>query len=469
MRIHKFTVNDLIMTLWPYHRPEHMWFLGAGASVSSGVPAAGEIVFQMLCQTYQVRRGTTLSGARSSYERKVRMWAKRELSWFDPHSKKSEYAQAMENVFTNRAARHKFLENCFKSKIPGAGYQSLGRLIKLGAITTIWTTNFDFLVEKSVPDLRNPLVPVNSKEQFENLDPTSTDRRLIRLHGDFWHGDLVNTPEEFRKMPEVRYEALRSLLTSQGLVVVGYSGQDSELMKALIRAASKTNVLRKGLFWCIRKSDKPSPLVRELLRACGDRGNLIEIDGFDEFMVEVEKALILKQKSANRILDEPGPILEENAVLVDLCDQLTPRRPPKDARESRRTALVGLCKLMEAWSAAVVVRLPKRQGWRVDLAVDGRRAERLSAEGRKLTFGAGMAGKVTALPNGYQIFPPAAIPHDRFFRELSNGHPIHVIEVRGRATLGFVCFALEGEIDDTVVEFKTMRAISKLLVVLAST
>jgi hypothetical protein len=467
MRIHKSTVNDLIMTLWPYHRSEHMWFLGAGASVSSGVPAAAEIVFQMLCQTYQVRTGTMLDGKRSSYERKVQMWAKKKLSWFDPHSKKSEYAQAMENVFTNRAARHKFLENCFKSKIPGAGYQSLGRLIKLGAITTIWTTNFDFLVERSVPDLRNPIVPVNSKEQFENLDPTSTDRRLIHLHGDFWHGDLVNTPEEFRKMPEVRYDALRSLLTSQGLVVVGYSGQDSELMKALIRAASKTNVLRKGLFWCIRKSDKPSPLVRELLQTCGDRGNLVTIDGFDDLMVEVEQALNLKQKSANRILDEPGPILEANALMVDLCDQLTPHRPPKEARELRRTALVGLCQLMEAWSAAVVVRLPKREGWRVDLAVDGRRGETLSAEGRRLTFAGGFAGKAKGLQAGYQVLPPNAIRHDPVFKELSNGHPVHVIEVRGRTTLGFVCLALEGEIDDTVVEFKTARAISKLLVDLA--
>src|SRR6266853_14289 len=116
MTIPRLPVADLVKILLQYQpTPAHMWFLGAGASVSSGVPASGDIVFEMLAMEYAIKTHAALIGPRFAREHKIRRWAKRNLSWFDPNRKKSEYVQVMENVIRDQAARDRFLEDHFKN------------------------------------------------------------------------------------------------------------------------------------------------------------------------------------------------------------------------------------------------------------------------------------------------------------------------------------------------------------------
>jgi hypothetical protein len=443
--------------------PPPMWLLGAGASVTSGVPAARDLIHELLKEAYPRSKRAGLKGTKAEIDLRLRKWAQKNLPWFKPnHPRLSEYAQVMANVEKVTTARNAFLKSKLKTAQLSPGYRSLGKLIRKGVVRTLWTTNFDSLIERCAVGLAEPLELINSRDQFQLLDPSATVRRLIRLHGDFWHGDLVNTPEEFRTMSEVRYEALLRLLISNSLVVVGYGGQDRELMTALTRAACE-NSLGRDLFWCVRKFDVPVPPVKRLLKAYGRRGYLVRIEGFDQLMAQIEQSFSLPSSTGvNSTIDDPQVAWDSLALLAKLADELTVLRPPDEARDRRRDSLFLLCKLVGTARAAVVVKTPRGNVYQVDIAVDASAGESLHMAGNMLSPGVLLA-RVMASRAGMLRFSPKTARKETFFEEVSEGHPLYVIPVQKDKTAGFMAFTFEGDFE----EMKVLRAATKLLVTLA--
>ena len=70
-----------------------------------------------------------------------------------------------------------------------------------------------------------------------------------------------------------------------GLVVIGYGGRYNSVMSILERLVKNRDYFKHGIYWCIRKDEKPRAKVEELLKR--DRVHTIEIQGFDEFMAEL--------------------------------------------------------------------------------------------------------------------------------------------------------------------------------------
>jgi hypothetical protein len=476
MIMQKAVVLDIIKTLQQFQGdPKHMLLLGAGASVTSGVPTASDLVLELLRSEYSANKHLPPRDAHIQPESKIRAWATRALPWFNPNDhKRSEYEQVMENVLRLPDARNAFLRRKLARAKPGKGYLRLGSLISRGWFNTIWTTNFDHMVRACTHHLPEPLEEVNALDQFTTLDVSLTRRRLIRLHGDFWHGDLINTPEEFRSMPQVRYEALQRLLLTQGLIVVGYGGRDRSIMDALIDVARDSTNLHKGLFWCIRKDTTCPPFVRRLVQVCGQRAYLVEIDGFDEMMAEIDKALVRKPttkgSSASVALpDDPEFAWEGQALLADLAEALTAPCSIAQVRQRQQKSLSHLCKILGAPRAVLVCKRSPQKKFFVAAAVDLVTSNAAGWVGQHLNERSELVQMLANSNEPYLRLRIQKVRNDAFFSSISLGEPLHTISVSVRGDVrGFVCLALDAPLENAPIEFRIVKAATQLLVALSS-
>ncbi|MBV7338522.1 caspase family protein [Chloroflexi bacterium TSY] len=290
------TLDDIIMQLRAYdgRHPDYILWLGAGASVTSGIPSASGIVHDLLSRVYAQHIGISIADAIQRSPEVIQQWATQNLNWFDPQERnRSTYAQVMENVYLSSGVRTRYLVNLMEHAQHSDGYRYLGRLLQQGIFDTILTTNFDHLVRQGAdPLLTLPLVEVRSLEQYPRLQPYPDQPQIIRLHGDFWHGNVLNIEGEFEQTPFIRYEAVTRLLRAYGLIVIGYSGQDRMIMRKLFDPlVNDPMICRNGIYWCHRKGDPLSPRVEIFLDKLPEgQAFLVEIDGFDETMMQLNHA-----------------------------------------------------------------------------------------------------------------------------------------------------------------------------------
>ncbi|MFN8494246.1 MAG: CHAT domain-containing protein [Caldilineaceae bacterium] len=271
-----------------HRRPGYMLWLGAGASASSGVPTATAIVSDLLRRLYVDQTGVSSEEAHQKEEADIREWARTNLPGFgidDAH--KSEYAQIIEHYFPVPGPREQYLKELVRKAQLSDGYRYLGLLLREGIFDTVITTNFDYLVRQGADArLLQPLVEINALEQYPRLQPFPQEPRLIRLHGDFWHGNVLNTEGELDRTPSVRHEAIRRLLQSYGLIIIGYGGWDVSIMRGIFDLIKDDpNLSQNGIFWCYPKGSTPSPFVSSFLHyAPPGRAYGVEIENFDQVM-----------------------------------------------------------------------------------------------------------------------------------------------------------------------------------------
>lgn len=261
-------------------------FLGAGASRSSGIPTAGELVEQWRKELHQRDQGR---GHTQSYadwliadEQNYEQWLKERSG--DRNLNDRRYAYLFEKLEYTSAGRQRVIADLCEKARPQAGYYSLAHLIDATTINVAVTTNFDDLIADACFELGTTRPQVSSHSETALLVRLTDPRpKIVKLHGDFLFEDLQNTEEETQHLRAGMEVKFQSVLQEFGLVVVGYGGNDESIMQNLSRARGR------GLFWCVRKGSSLSKNVQEVLEKTHD-AFLVDIDGFDEFMVELFRA-----------------------------------------------------------------------------------------------------------------------------------------------------------------------------------
>lgn len=287
LRVHG--TAELLAQLTPFRnspRPGYALWLGAGASKRSGVPLASELIDEALTDFYAAHHPPPLSEPRADTAARARLWAEG-LDWLRDRAK-SRYALVMDNAFLSPGAREQFLKQQVLQSGVSLGYRRLAQLLAAKAFDTVFTTNFDHLVRRGCEGLLSqPLKEIISLEQYPREQPSPSEPRLVRMHGDFYHGNILNSEGELETLPMVRVATAVRLLHCQGLIVIGYGGNDRRLMSELFhRNFDNPDFLRNGLLWCVLPGQQPSHHVETLV----DRDypvpriSVIEIVGFDELL-----------------------------------------------------------------------------------------------------------------------------------------------------------------------------------------
>lgn len=281
-------------------------FLGAGASINSGIPSAYDCIWHWKQSIFQTKTGFSFNGMdyKSDHVKQhIQRWLDQEGT-YPPLDSPDEYSFYIDQCYPVPGDSSKFFRSTFEGKQPSIGYKLLMQLHEMERVHTIWTTNFDDLCSKAATLAgRTPIdTTLDSPERI--LRPYNKgDLPIIKLHGDYKFGPLKNTETELRTQDETFRRTLVNYLADKHLIVLGYSGRDSSIMECLAEAYSTSGAGR--LFWC-GYGHAINPQVEKLLlhaRANGRTAYFIPTDGFDKTLISLTTASCQGNKQSETKLD----------------------------------------------------------------------------------------------------------------------------------------------------------------------
>tara|TARA_R110000764_G_scaffold95901_1_gene179794 strand:- start:1675 stop:4791 length:3117 start_codon:yes stop_codon:yes gene_type:complete len=281
-------------------------FLGAGASISSGVPSGSDLVWlfkRELLSTSGKINGKKLQDLKVDANKKViqSFFVEEDTKTLNP------YSHYFEKCYPDPLVRKEFLTNLVRDKKPSIGFMCLSVLVEQQKLNTVWTTNFDDLIERAISKLDITCQVVspenaNSVENFRKDIPT-----VIKLHGDFRYDPLQNTVEELQQLEENLHHYFIESTNKRGLLVVGYSGSDESVLQTLEKSLEESNPFPKGLIWCIPKDIVPNERLVKIIEKANNqngRSGFMVIDSFDYFIHELYKVCELKNEQIDSIADD---------------------------------------------------------------------------------------------------------------------------------------------------------------------
>ena len=288
------TKEQLVRTINVMKPGELDFFLGAGASVNSGIPSGGDLVWYFKRLIYCNENRVSVEKYKDLYLPSTRDMLQ---AYFDkkgtypPKYDSGEYSRYFQECYPIAIARQRFIDDQVAYKNPSLGYLCLAELISKDRIKNIWTTNFDSLVETalSIIDPRKDMLICSSANSTSIPNFNSQHPCVCKLHGDFRYDTLQNTSEELQTLETAICDYWKRSLMSRGLVVVGYSGNDNSIMSFLEENIDHPDFVSKGLYWTVIKDGNVSPRVENLILRAREKGKIAEIvetEGFDNLLYD---------------------------------------------------------------------------------------------------------------------------------------------------------------------------------------
>lgn len=258
--------------------PNYSILLGSGASVSSGIRSGGHLINFWKQEIFDSCNEGGFSTAEEFF------MPQNAPEWYNDNS---AYSSLFEERYALPRQRRIFVENEVSGKTPSIGYAYLVKLIENGYFNTVFTTNFDDLLNEAFYRFsqNRPIVCAHDSS-ISGITITSSRPKIIKLHGDYLFDNIKATEKETKVLEANMKLKFQEFAKDFGLIVVGYSGNDKSIMDILSNLLDSKEYFKNGIFWCIRKGDVSlSADLQELLLK--DRVFLVEIDGFDELFAEL--------------------------------------------------------------------------------------------------------------------------------------------------------------------------------------
>lgn len=280
-------------------------FLGSGASIAAGIPSGGELVWHF---KREILIGEGKIDAKRVADLKIDSNKQLIQSYFNTEEEKkikNLYSHYFELCYPNARVREDFLAEIIKDKKPSLGHLCIAALIESRKIQTVWTTNFDDLVEKAISSFNDgSCAPVSPKDAKSVSTYRKEIPKIVKLHGDFKYDTLQNTDTELQKLEEHIATYFTNSCSEKGLIVVGYSGSDTSVMNSLKDALRQDNPFPRGLIWCLRKGEEPTIELTSIINEANDKNQcsgFMYIDTFDYFLHELYSITGIDNDTINNI------------------------------------------------------------------------------------------------------------------------------------------------------------------------
>lgn len=281
------------------NRSERFCFiLGSGASVSSGIPAGGELEHRWLGELEQepgLEEVRSVADKLKAGNHLEHDFQEIEDAWADcrhtgrPLSSEYYFDIYKLRFFPNHRNGYHFLEELMAGAKPGFGYHPLALMLTADqGNNLVITTNFDSLVEDALFMYTDKKPLVINHELLADFagDPNIHRPIIAKVHRGIFF-DPLNRPEETNELKGKWHDVLLSVFQSYTPIVIGYGGGDNSLMELL---SDKNLKMRNGIYWCYMEEyglpgDKIQSLVQE------KKGFLVSTAGFDATMLAIGNAL----------------------------------------------------------------------------------------------------------------------------------------------------------------------------------
>jgi hypothetical protein len=272
---------------------QHALLLGAGASISSGIPSAATCIWEWKRSIFLTKNpGLESQFAELSLpavRAKIQRWLDRQ-GHYPSEGASEEYGVFVRECFPIAEDRRAFFAEKIRLAVPYIGYRLAVKLAEAGVIQSIWTPNFDGLAARAagLSKIVSAIeIGIDSQERLFRK-PRRNELVCVSLHGDYRYDALKNTPEELQQQEKKLREAFIDQLRDTPLLVSGYSGRDASLMTALHEAYSVPGT--GALYWCgFGDAEMPEEVERliETARARGRAAYYIPSGGFDDLMLRI--------------------------------------------------------------------------------------------------------------------------------------------------------------------------------------
>jgi hypothetical protein len=237
------------------------FFLGAGASVESGIPVAKELSEGWL-KTIKNNKGANDNDA------DLKKWEEEPAKY---------YGEIFSRRFrANLSAGHKELQQYINRETPSIGYLFLAQILTNTKHKFVLTTNFDTMTEDALFSLQNaknakPLIIGHTSLANYISVNNSVRPVIVKLHHDYLLSPQ-NTRQDTNTLSTEFKESLTPVLEGVHLIVIGYGGYDTGIMDYLRETTS-----RKPIYWCCRDKSRLSAETKKLLT---EQDFIVEIKGF---------------------------------------------------------------------------------------------------------------------------------------------------------------------------------------------
>lgn len=336
------TVADLVrfISTRTDHNPNYALLLGAGCSISSGVRSATTLASVWRRELYELLAGSQAKpDADENAQREFLRTA--EGGWYDPSK---EYSSLFEKRYDLQRQRRMFVEAEVAGKTPSIGYAYLTALVSQNYFNTIFTTNFDDLLNEAfyIYSNQRPIVCAHDSS-IHSITVTSKRPKIIKLHGDYLFDDLKSTLRETESLEQNIRAKFTEFAKEYGLIVVGYSGGDRSIMDTITTLLKNEMVLKGGVYWCIRKGAEVPDELRKLVWK--DRVYFVEVDGFDELFAEIYSILNKGDVLPSSVISathKPADVasrLLSNKIAFSVDNKYLAEAQKKLERVSKRTAI----------------------------------------------------------------------------------------------------------------------------------
>lgn len=285
-------VDALVRSVGVNRAGGYTLFLGAGASITSGMPSAWQCIWEWKREIFVTNNpGLARQVAELSLpaaRQKIQKWLDTQ-GGFPPEDSPDEYGFYIQRCYPVPDDRRQYFQEKVKSARPHVGYRVLAILAEAGLVNAVWSTNFDGLSSRACADRQVTPIDIGIDCQ-ERLVRRARDGELhcVSLHGDYRYDLLKNTSLELQDQEAQLRGVLVERFRNEAVIVCGYSGRDASIMDALTEAYSAAGP--GSLYWCGRESDHVSPSVQRLIetaRAHGHTAYYVPIIGFDDLITRL--------------------------------------------------------------------------------------------------------------------------------------------------------------------------------------
>ncbi len=292
-----------------------MWLLGAGASRACNIKTAGDMIWDFKARLYRSAQGVPASAVADLGDQRVRAILQRFFDTqqgFPTLGREDEYSCFFERTYPESQDRRTYLAQLMKGAKPSFGHKALAHLMKRDLCRIVWTTNFDRVFEDAVTDI----FETQSIMVVADLgEPTKAGRGYAegqwpiyaKLHGDFHSDSLKNTSDEIAEQDAGMRQVFLDTCRNHGLIVSGYSGRDTSVLKVLNEAIHEGAGFPNGLFWFLREQDTPYDSVVHLIntaKAQGVDADFVKVGSFDELLSEIVRYLPQTEGLAIKLGDQ---------------------------------------------------------------------------------------------------------------------------------------------------------------------
>jgi SIR2-like domain len=279
-------------------RPQNFtWFLGAGASRSSGLPTAIDIIWDLKRRHYCKEENEDISRQEVQIEAVKRRIQDYMLSkGFPEEWAAEEYTTYFEKIFgTDKERQRRYLTAILSEDKAtlSVGNRVLGAYLSCGLARAVFTTNFDSILENAVAEVSGTSLSAYHIEGSRSATQALNNEEFpiyCKLHGDFRYDSVKNLAADLLMQDGELAGCMKVACNRFGFIVAGYSGRDASVMSLFRDAIDGQNPFPHGLYWTGIKGSSMPKVVEELLKVARSKGvkaEYVEIETFDALMLRL--------------------------------------------------------------------------------------------------------------------------------------------------------------------------------------